>query len=206
MLLERGPMRKRPPSGLLFRINALLDRTAGMKMIGWWPSLWVTLANDTNVHSTFLKDELRSLKRSSPHRVVKHGWVSIETNNVGFNDCTGAIDAWEERGGHVGPSRGQTAPCRFKDCTTLSVFHPNEPAVTGVPLLEVPDARWESIAGRNISTVVQQEYHPDFADSIRTPGGHRMGPLHVCARCDGAHVGVTIAHQSCVLLLLSLGH
>jgi hypothetical protein len=66
----------------------------------------------------------------------------------------------------VGASRRHAASSRFEDGAALGMLHPDESSVADMAVLEIADARWKCVAGRDFCPVVGDKDRADFADPV----------------------------------------
>ena len=109
---------------------------------------------------------MRSLERRAPHQIVEIGRGRVEAREASIDDRATAIDAREECRREVGSSRRHAASSRFEDGAALSMLHPDESSVAGMAVLEIADARWKCVAGRDFCTVAGDKDRADFADPV----------------------------------------
>ena len=122
--------------------------------------------NNPYLDAPFPQDDLRSLERPAPDRIVEIGLRRVEARKASVDDRASAIDAREERRGQVGAGRRHAPSSRLENSVAFGMLHPDEPSVAPMAFLEIAHARRKGVAGRDFRTVAGDKDRADFADPV----------------------------------------
>ena len=123
--------------------------------------------DDPDLDAAFGQNDLRSLERRAPDRIVEIGRGRVQAGDARVDDRSRAIDAWEERSGEMGAGRRHPAPGRCEDRVALGMLHPDESAVAFMALPEVAHAGRKRVAGRDLRSVAGDKDSADSANPVR---------------------------------------
>ncbi len=137
--------------------------------------------DDPYLDAAFPQDDLRSLERPAPDRIVEIGLRRVEAREASVDDRASAIDAWEERRGQVGAGRRHAPSSRLENGVAFGMLHPDESSVAGMALLEIAHAHRKRVAGRDFRTVAGDKDRADFADPVWAQGSRAKSRLNLGA-------------------------
>ena len=129
------------------------------------------IVDDANADAALAKNDLRSLERGAPDRIVERRRRRVEADDAGFDDRARAVDAREKCGGDMRACCGDSASGGLKDRMALRVLHPDKAAIAGMAFLEIAHAGGKSVAGGDLHAIAGDEDRADLADPVRTIGG-----------------------------------